>query len=155
MELATLIDSQRVRCGADVTSKKRSLELLSELLTDDLDTTSARAVFEGLTLRERLGSTGLGHGVALPHSRGASIEAPRAAVIRLEKPIDFDAVDKEPVDLIFALLVPESSNDEHLRILARLAEMFRDTAFCARLRACRSNTDLHSSLIEWQSQNAG
>lgn len=155
MELATLIESQRVRCGVEIASKKRSLELLSELLTNDLDAASTRTVFEGLTLRERLGSTGLGHGVALPHSRGASIEAPRAAVIRLEKPIDFDAVDKEPVDLIFALLVPENSNDEHLRILARLAEMFRDTTLCARLRGCRSNADLHSSLIEWQSQSAG
>lgn len=152
MQLATLINSDRVRCGVDLTSKKRSLELLSELLTDDLPADSTRTVFEGMTLRERLGSTGLGHGVALPHSRCPVIELPRAAVIRLENAIEFDAVDKEPVDLLFALLVPENSTDEHLRILARLAEMFRDNAFCAQIRACQSDTELHGRLVAWQTQ---
>lgn len=152
MELDTLITPERVRCGVDIASKKRGLDLLSELLTQDGGNDSTRAVFEGLTLRERLGSTGLGHGVAIPHSRGAVIEAPRAALIRLKSPIDFDAVDKEPVDLLFALLVPENSNDEHLRILARLAEMFRDAGLCEQLRQCQSDQDLYERLIAWRAQ---
>ena len=153
MDLSTLLTAARTRCGVTVTSKKRALECLSEqLMADtDADPDTTRSIFEGLIVRERLGSTGLGRGVALPHTRSPDIEQPRAALLRLAEPIDFDAADRRPVDLLFALLVPEHSNDEHLRILSRLAEMFRDEALCARLRACQSDQDLYDSVCGWRS----
>jgi len=153
MELAGLLTLERSRCGVSATSKKRALEYLSDVLMHEAGEEAVRAVFEGLTLRERLGSTGLGRGVGLPHSRSGEIDQPRAAIIRLDHPIEFDAVDREPVDLLFALLVPEHSNDEHLRILSRLAEMFRDDALCQQLRACRGDEDLFSAVAGWQSDN--
>ncbi len=151
MEIADLLSEQRVRCGAaGVKSKKRALEALARQLTPDEDAETTRHVFEGLTLRERLGSTGLGRGVALPHSRSPDIEQPQAALIKLEEPIDFEAVDQQPVDLLFALIVPEHSNDHHLRILSQLAEMFRDDGLCARLRGCQSDADLYHTIAGWQ-----
>ncbi len=150
--ISELLTPARTQCGAEVSSKKRALEQLSELLVADQTASEemARSVFEGLCVRERLGSTGLGRGVALPHSRAADIEQPRAAIMRLAKPIDFDAPDRSPVDLLFGLLVPEHGNDEHLRILSRLAEMFRDDALCAQLRQCSSDQELYGAINTWQ-----
>lgn len=146
MQLTRLLSTERTRCGVTVTSKKRALERLSEQLMADIPAGSdaTRNIFEGLTVRERLGSTGLGHGVALPHARSPDIESPRAALIRLSTPISFDAADRQPVDLLLALLVPEHSNDEHLRILARLAELFRDERLCDQLRNCNSDAELYA-----------
>jgi PTS system nitrogen regulatory IIA component len=148
MELTRLLSAERTRCGVNVTSKKRALECLSEQLMADREAgaETTRNILEGLIVRERLGSTGLGRGVALPHTRSPDIEAPRAALIRLTSPIGFDAADREPVDLLLALLVPEHSNDEHLRILARLAELFRDQALCDRLRQCDGDADLYAAM---------
>ncbi len=153
MEFSELLTPQRVRCGVEVTSKKRALEAVSQQLLLDRKTEPdvQRAVFEGLTLRERLGSTGLGRGVALPHSRSPAIDHPRAALLQLATPVGFDALDRQPVDLLLALLVPEHSNDEHLRILAQLAEMFRDPAFCEQLRAATTDSDLHARWSAWRS----
>ncbi len=155
MKVSDLLTEARVQCGVEVTSKKRALEQLSELLMADQQPTdeTVRAVFEGLCVRERLGSTGLGRGVALPHSRAADIEQPRAAVIRLSQAIDFDAPDRSPVDLLFGLLVPEHGNDEHLRILSQLAEMFRDEALCTRLRQCQSDQELYATIDDWQAKS--
>ncbi|KAF0280820.1 MULTISPECIES: PTS sugar transporter subunit IIA [Spiribacter] len=148
MELTRLLSVTRTQCGVDVTSKKRALERMSEQLMADTRAggDATRAIFEGLIVRERLGSTGLGRGVALPHTRSPDIETPRAALVRLNTPIAFDAADSQPVDLLLALLVPEHSNDEHLRILARLAELFRDEHLCTRLRQCRSDAELYATM---------
>ncbi|PWG65208.1 PTS IIA-like nitrogen regulatory protein PtsN [Sediminicurvatus halobius] len=155
MNIANLLAPERTRCGATATSKKRCLELLSELLTGDDADPSTRAVFESLISRERLGSTGLGKGVALPHARAPGIDQATAALLRLDKPVDFDAIDRQPVDLLFALLVPEHSTDEHLRILARLAEMFSDPDLCERLRTCGSETELYETVLAWQDSRSG
>ncbi|RZU97879.1 PTS sugar transporter subunit IIA [Spiribacter vilamensis] len=157
MELTRLLSAGRTRCGVTATSKKRALERLSEQLMADVPAGSeaTRNIFEGLTVRERLGSTGLGRGVALPHTRSPDIESSRAALIRLSTPINFDAADRQPVDLLLALLVPEHSNDEHLRILARLAEMFRDEALCDRLRNCSSDAELYAVITGENNGNAG
>lgn len=156
INVSELLTEARTKCGAEVSSKKRALEQLSELLMADQESTddTVRTVFEGLCVRERLGSTGLGRGVALPHSRAADIEQPRAAIMRLAEPIDFDAPDRGPVDLLFGLLVPEHGNDEHLRILSQLAEMFRDEALCTRLRQCTSDQALYTAINQWQSAQA-
>jgi len=115
-------------------SKKRALEQAARLLATGTDTPAAEQIFEHLLERERLGSTGLAGGVALPHARMPEIENSRGAFLQLTEPVEFDALDGEPVDLVFALLVPENATEQHLRLLAGLAEMFNDAAVRERLR---------------------
>ncbi len=117
-----------------VTSKKKALEAVSELLADDGGALTPELIYERLLERERLGSTGLTHGFALPHARVKGLTRARGAFLSLRQGIDFDALDDQPVDLIFALLVPESSTQEHLDLLAELAGMFRDAGLCEQIR---------------------
>ncbi|GAB0148232.1 PTS sugar transporter subunit IIA [Marichromatium gracile] len=133
-----LISEARVSCGAEIASKKRLLETLAELLANDHPRLNTELVFERLLERERLGSTGLGHGVALPHARIKEINEVLGAFVSTSTGVDYDAIDGEPVDLAFALLVPESATEEHLRLLARLAGMFSDPATRAALREAGS-----------------
>jgi PTS system nitrogen regulatory IIA component len=107
-------------------------------------------VFDGLVGRERLGSTGLGHGVALPHTRSARIKQAVGAFLHLEKGVDFDSLDRTPVDLLFGLLVPDDAPERHLQTLARLAEMFRDPALCEALRAAAAPPALYELLNDWK-----
>lgn len=150
MHIADLLTARRVACGAPSASKKRVLEQLSTLIADGQQGLSPADVFDSLLARERLGSTGLGHGVAIPHGRVKNGTVTVGAFIKLQQPIDFDAIDGEPVDLLFGLLVPEQSTQEHLQLLAQLAEMFSDTAFVARLRAAASAAELHTLLSQWK-----
>lgn len=124
MKLSEILSPNCIRLDADATSKKRVLESASQLLADNAGDLSARQVFECLFAREKLGSTGLGHGVAIPHGRLAGLDKTIGAFLRLPKGVDFDAPDNEPVDLVFALLVPEESTEEHLQVLADLASYF-------------------------------
>jgi len=106
-------------------------------------------IFNKLIERERLGSTGLGHGVALPHGRLGNNDSAVGAFIKLNTPVDFDSTDGKPTDLIFALLVPLEHTEEHLQILASLAGMFSDSDFCKQLRECNSSEDLFNLLSGW------
>jgi PTS system nitrogen regulatory IIA component len=124
MKLSDILTPDRVRLDSDATSKKRVLESASQLISDCDAKLSPRAVFDCLIAREKLGSTGLGHGVAIPHGRLAGLDKTIGVFIRVPKGVDFDAPDNEPVDLIFALLVPEESTDEHLQVLADIASYF-------------------------------
>lgn len=150
MQVGDLISIERIAAAEDVTSKKKALERLSELLTRGEDDISRAEVFDSLVARERLGGTGLGHGVALPHGRVKNNRKTRGAFIQLFEGIDFDALDQQPVDLLFALLVPEESTDEHLQVLARLAEMFSSREFRDRLREARTPEALYELLSQWQ-----
>lgn len=154
MNFVKLLSPERIRCGVHVTSKKRSLEVLSTLLTQTEDEPAQRTVFEHLIGRERLGSTGLGRGVALPHARVDGIADARGALIKLDQSIDFDAIDKQPVDLLFALVVPKHFTDEHLRILAALAELFSDHVFCERLRSSQSAEELYRHIMQANQQDS-
>jgi PTS system nitrogen regulatory IIA component len=129
-----LIDESRVGVGLAIASKKRLLEALAHLLASGSASLSPDAVFERLLERERLGSTGLGHGIALPHARVKALSDPVGAFVQIRTGVDYDAVDGEPVDLAFALLVPESANEEHLQLLAQLASLFSDPAVRKQLR---------------------
>ena len=149
MKIGDLITPQRVYCNAPVASKKRALELLGELIVADQEDIHERVVFDCLLARERLGSTGLGHGVALPHGRLGQHEHALGAFISLTEGIDFDALDQQPVHLIFALLVPEHYTDEHLKIIAFLAEMFSDRAFCQQLADAQTDASLFELLDGW------
>ncbi len=138
MGIADLLTADRVVWNASVTSKKRALELLSSLLADVDPELSENDIFQGLVARERLGSTGLGHGVAIPHGRFKHIHGAYGALVKLSEAVDFDAVDGQPVDLVFVLMVPEESTEEHLQLLASLAELFRDEAMLEKLRQAGS-----------------
>jgi PTS system nitrogen regulatory IIA component len=137
-----------------VTSKKRTLELLGELIAEGQSEFTSREIFDSLIGRERLGSTGLGHGVALPHGRLSQGQCAIGAFVKLKSGVDFDAIDQQPVDLVFGLLVPEHFTDEHLKILSYLAEMFSDKDFCERLRAADSDQVLFERLINWKSSSS-
>ncbi len=150
MQVTDLLTPDRIRLNAHAVSKKRLLETISKLMVEEESDLSPREVFESLVARERLGSTGLGHGVAIPHGRLKHGDKARAVFIRLMKPIDYDAVDDQPVDLLFALTVPENCNDHHLKLLAKIAELFSDDEFCRRLRQADDSNQLHAVLSDWQ-----
>ncbi|WP_295582409.1 PTS IIA-like nitrogen regulatory protein PtsN [uncultured Lamprocystis sp.] len=132
------ITEQRLGCRLAIASKKRLLETLASLLAADHPRLDADLVFDCLLERERLGSTGLGHGIALPHARVKEVTQSIGAFVSLSQGVDYDAVDGEPVDLAFALLVPEAATDEHLQLLAQLAGRFNDPQVRKRLREADS-----------------
>lgn len=146
---ADLLTAERVRCKEPLGSKKRALELGASLLADAIPGMSRLDIFDALNTRERLGSTGLGQGMALPHGRVAGLDTPLAACITLADPIDFDAPDRQRVDVLFVLLVPRDCSSEHLRILAGLAEMFNDPALRDALRAQSDPEALIECLQAW------
>ena len=135
MQIADILAPSRIACDVDKTSKKAALESIAALLASGGDNLSQGQVFDCLLDRERLGSTGLGNGIGLPHGRLKNGRATVAAFIRLKTGIDYDAADKQPVDLLFAFLAPERSTDEHLRILAQIAEKFSRPELQGKLRA--------------------
>jgi len=152
MQLSDFLSPERVVCDSEASSKKRALELLSELLAADQQNASSTDIFESLISRERLGGTGIGYGVAIPHGRLKNCDHATAAFVQLKQPIDFDAIDKEPVDLLFALIVPEESSEDHLKLLAMLAGMFNDDEFRQQARQCHSSEEMHR-LFSDQSRN--
>lgn len=137
MDFTQLITLDRIVCNPDIHSKKRVLETLSTLLASACDQKST-AIFDKLIERERLGSTGLGQGIALPHGRLGSGENIIAAFIKLPEAIDFESADGQPVDLLFALLVPEAKNTEHLQTLAAIAKFFQNESNQSLLRKAES-----------------
>ena len=135
MLISDLLSPERIRCDVHSSSKKRLLEIISRELARNSDGLNQREVFESLCARERLGSTGLGKGVAIPHGRVKGSHDVQASFIRLKKPLPFDAIDGEPVDLLFAIAVPENCNEDHLKLLAQVAELFSDPDLLMQLRA--------------------
>ena len=147
MHLLDLLSPGRVKAQGPVTGKKRLLETVSALLAETPEV--ERNVFDSLCGRERLGSTGLGHGVAIPHGRSAKVGTAVGAFLRLAEPVDFGAIDGQPVDLVFALVVPEHFAQQHLMLLANLAEMFGDAAFRDALRRAPDSAALYTLLSDW------
>lgn len=142
MVSADLITESRVLSHCEAASKKRLLETLAALLADGDSMLSSTAVFDRLLERERLGSTGLGQGIALPHARVSGIRAPIGAFVQLRGPVAFDAIDDRPVDLAFGLLVPEATDEQHLQLLATLAAAFDDAAVREALRTAEDSAEL-------------
>lgn len=138
----SLINETRIRARAEVSSKKRLLEALAELLAPAGAQCSAAAVFDLLNERERLGSTGLGEGIALPHARIAGIDDAVGAFVQLRDGVSFDAPDDRPVDLAFGLLVPQDATEVHLSLLAGLAERFSDPKLREALREAQVPREL-------------
>jgi len=153
MHLLDLLTPARVKANVVTSGKKRLLEQLAVLLADGADGENERGIYDGLCGRERLGSTGLGHGVAIPHGRSAKLAHASGTFVRLSEPVDFNAPDGQPVDLVFALVVPEHYAQQHLMLLANLAEMFGDEGFRKRLRQAPDSAALYALLSDWQDEN--
>ncbi len=134
MLVSDLLSPDRVLPFVKTSSKKKLLELVSEALVKNDETLNSREVYESLCARERLGSTGLGKGVAIPHGRVHGSSGVQAVFIRLSKPLAYDAIDGEPVDLLFALAVPENCTRDHLKLLSQIAERFSDADLLEKLR---------------------
>ncbi|WP_224824333.1 PTS sugar transporter subunit IIA [Cognatishimia sp. MH4019] len=149
MELDTILKAEAVKVVSSATSKKRLFRDLSETAASayGLD---CGVVLDRLLERESLGPTGVGHGVALPHARLAGLDNVLGLFILLEKPLDYESVDRQPVDLIFALFAPEDSGVEHLKALALVSRTLRNTDFCTKLRANPSSDTLYTILTETQ-----
>ncbi len=143
MPFLELLPAARVQCGLVARDKAELLDRLALLLADGGDPAPTR---DALVARERLGSTGLGHGVAIPHGRSSDVTEARAAFVRLDPPIDFGADDHVPVDLVAALIVPAHFTDQHLKLLAELAELFSNAGVTAQLRAAADAAALHEAL---------
>ena len=133
--LDQILAPECVRCDVPAASRKRTLQLLGEIFAEADPALTAQGVFDLLVARERLGSTGLGEGCALPHARVPGLGHTLAAFLRLGKGVDFDAPDHVPVDLVFGLLVPQESTDEHLETLATIARVFADDRVRASVRS--------------------
>lgn len=136
-----ILDTPGISLDNPATSKKRVLEEAARLLARTDDAPDTEQIYERLMERERLGSTGFGNGVALPHARMPGVRAASGAFIRLAEPVDFDALDDQPVDLIFGLLVPEEATTEHLNLLQDLARLFSDKQVCEQLRQTQDPTE--------------
>jgi PTS system nitrogen regulatory IIA component len=148
-QIADLLPVANVALDVDATSKSRLFEIVGALFEGD--TGLARAtVVASLSAREKLGSTGLGQGIAIPHGRLKGLAEARAAFVRLAAPIAFDAPDGRPVSQVFVLLVPEHATDRHLQILSELAQMFSERAFRDRLAAARDSAEVHALIRDWQ-----
>jgi PTS system nitrogen regulatory IIA component len=149
------IDAERIDCRLEIGSKKRVLQQLGELLASSTPGLSPEAVFDHLLERERLGSTGLGHGIALPHARMPQLDRAVGAFVQLRTGVDFDAIDDLPVDLAFGLLVPQEANEAHLQLLAKLASMFSNDMLCEKLRNGADAQELFQHIQEWESFSEG
>ena len=152
--LASILSVAQVLVQIDATSKKRAFEEAG-LLFENLHGLSRSLVTDSLFSRERLGSTGLGHGVAIPHGRIKGLKSPMAAIIQLAHPIGFDAPDEQAVSLLIFLLVPEAATQKHLEILSEIAEMLSDAPLREKLLCSQSATDLHGFISNWQSAQLG
>lgn len=150
MQLNDIITPDRVIAQAPATSKKRALETISKLLANHSGVSlSASEIFDSLIARERLGTTAIDHGVAIPHGRLKNCTQTIGAFVQLSGGIDCDALDQQNVNLLFALLVPEESTEEHLQLLGRLAQMFGDTGLRDSLQHAGDSQALYDLLIEW------
>ncbi|SHF04917.1 PTS IIA-like nitrogen-regulatory protein PtsN [Loktanella atrilutea] len=153
MQLADILKQGAVKILGGCTSKKRLFHDLGALAEQSYHT-PAGDVIDALIEREGLGPTGVGHGIALPHARLSEVDKVHGIFLRLEKPLNFDSVDRQPVDLIFALLAPEEAGVEHLRALALVSRTMRNPDICAKLRANSDPSTLYAILTENQSSQA-
>ncbi|HEY6865215.1 MAG TPA: PTS IIA-like nitrogen regulatory protein PtsN [Burkholderiales bacterium] len=146
--IAKLLPPSNIVLDLDVTSKKRMFEQAG-LLFENNQGVARSLVFDSLFARERLGSTGLGHGVAIPHGRIKGLKEAVGAFVRLAQPVPFDAPDGKPVSLVFVLLVPEHATERHLQILSELAQMFADRELRERFASDDNPGLLHQHITEW------
>ena len=145
MEIRDILQREAVVAGLKAANKKQAIQELARHAAA-VTGLNERKIFETVLERERLGTTGVGSGIAIPHGKLSELNGLHAVFARLEKPIDFDAIDEQPVDLVFLLLAPESAGADHLKALARGARLLRDQDVAAKLRAARDAESLYAVL---------
>ena len=150
LDLETMLTPGRTLCKAPGTSKKRLFENAAKLIGEDQAELTASDIFSSLLAREKLGSTALGDGIAIPHCRIEGCSTAVGTLLTLEEPIDFDAPDGQPVDILFVLLVPAEAHQEHLTILGGLAQLLSNSEYCKGLRSASSNQELHRFAVEFR-----
>lgn len=153
MEISDLISPEAVVANLKATSKKQALQELARRAAD-VSGLGERQVFDTLMERERLGTTGVGNGIAIPHGKIPQLDRLYAVFARLERPIDFQSIDDEPVDLIFLLLAPEEAGADHLKALARISRLLRDKVVCEKLRGTDTREALYALLTESKESRA-
>ena len=153
MEIADLVSVDGVVADLKVSSKKQALQELSQLAAV-LTGLHERAIFDTLLERERLGTTGVGVGIAIPHGKLPELDRLHGLFARLAQPIDFEAIDEQPVDLIFLLLAPESAGADHLKALARVSRLLRDNTVCDKLRSSDTVEAIYALLTESATSHA-
>ena len=150
IRLETILTPGRSLVNVPGGSKKRALEQIANLISSEVPELEMQDVFEALIAREKLGSTGFGNGIAIPHCRLEGCDTPVSALLHLEKPIDFDAIDGAPVDLLFVLLVPQAATDAHLELLRQIASMLDRKEVRDKLRSASSNAALYQVVLDEQ-----
>ncbi|WP_017937169.1 PTS IIA-like nitrogen regulatory protein PtsN [Zestomonas thermotolerans] len=153
IRLETILTPGRSLVNVPGGSKKRVLEQIANLIGRDLPELDSQDIFESLVAREKLGSTGFGNGIAIPHCRLPGCTQPISALLRLDAAVDFDAIDGAPVDLLFVLLVPEAATDAHLELLRQIASMLDQAEVRERLRKADSGEQLYQVVLDVQNQN--
>lgn len=153
MDIVDILSPEAVIPRLKATSKKQALEDLAKQAAE-ITGLPERAIFDVLLERERLGTTGVGNGIAIPHGKLAELDRLYGMFARLERPIPFESIDDQPVDLIFLLLAPQNAGADHLKALARVSRLLRDTAFCERLRTTKDAKALHALLIQGPASRA-
>jgi PTS system nitrogen regulatory IIA component len=147
MDIADLLSADSVVSHLKATGKKQALQELAVIAARTVGRED-REILDILLERERLGTTGVGHGIAIPHGKLKELDRLHGVFARLERPIDFDAIDDEPVDLVFVLLAPETAGADHLKALARVSRLLRDTSVCEKIRGCDSRDAIYAVLTE-------
>jgi len=153
MDLSDLIDPSAILPALRANSKKQALQLVAEKAAQ-VTGLPERELFDTILQRERLGSTGIGNGIAIPHGKLTGISRITGVFARLEMPVDFEALDDQPVDLVFLLVAPESAGADHLKALSRIARLMRDHETVAKIRGTRDASAIHALLSQSPASNA-
>jgi PTS system nitrogen regulatory IIA component len=143
MTVSELLSPQKIFIDTDVTSKKKLLELIANIVADKTQLPES-TIYSNLLNRERLGSTGLGHGIAVPHARVPDLDKAVGCFFRLKEAVNFESPDKLPVDLVFTIIIPEEATEEHLLILSALARVFSSPEVCQAIRNAASREEIES-----------
>ena len=148
MQVKDILDPSRTFWGVRGKSKKRTLEHIAHYISQEVPSLDPIELFDNLVSREKLGSTGIGHGIAIPHCRISHCDQTLGSLIYLQNAVDFDAIDGDPVDVIFVLIVPKEATQKHLDLLGELATLFNDEEFRLQLRESKNTTELYQAFIE-------
>ncbi len=141
MTISALLSPQRIFLDTEISSKKKLLELIANIVADQTQLAES-LIYNNLLNRERLGSTGLGHGFAVPHARLENLDETIGCLFRLKEPVNFEAPDNQPVDLVFTIIIPQEATEEHLIILSSLASIFSQTDVCEAIRGATSRDEI-------------
>ncbi|PID43938.1 MAG: PTS IIA-like nitrogen-regulatory protein PtsN [Gammaproteobacteria bacterium] len=146
--IQSILSPELTIVGVPGSSKKRILEKISSYIAEQYVELDENTIFNSLLGRERLGSTGIGQGIAIPHCRLQDSDKVIGALLILDEKVPFDAIDNEPVDILFVLVVPKEATSQHLELLGQVAEKFNQTDFCKKLRACKNNKELYNTVMD-------